>query len=476
MKVTQAAAAEDCSVAGLATIIEQDAGLSALVLRAVNSAYYAPRVKLASASRAVSFLGVEAVRNLVLSVAARGMFAIPASFPVETFWERSLSRAAAARGLCELLGRPRADEFFTMGLCQDIGILVQIQQAPGGADALGAAIDEPADLRWAGERQTLEGHDIVGARMLVEWGLPDVFTAPILFHHKPDEAPEEHRFRAELLGAAEALSDLSARPTTRGLQIARKQVEALGAEPQALGRLVERVNEIVELSSDVLDIRVGRRPSLEEIVATATEGLLALNLSYQELTTQLRQTLSAQQQMAEELRRVNDQLKELASTDPLTGLANRRAFDDALARELAQARRQKHPLSLLMLDIDHFKKFNDSYGHDTGDSVLVAVAQAMANALRSSDLAARYGGEEFCAILPATPLAGAQIAGERVRAAIEALRLPWRESELRVTASVGCAEVRDLGAQRAATVTLRSADDALYAAKEAGRNRVMTAS
>lgn len=168
-------------------------------------------------------------------------------------------------------------------------------------------------------------------------------------------------------------------------------------------------------------------------------------------------------------------LQDLAAKDGLTGIANRRSFDQALATEWQRAMRETHPLTLLMVDVDHFKHYNDTYGHLAGDECLKRIASAMANTpLRAYDLVARYGGEEFAIILPEVTAAGAQAVAERIRAAVEHLGIPDTTSEAGVvTISIGAATANALIGSTP-TQLVAAADAALYQAKHAGRNRVVT--
>jgi len=183
---------------------------------------------------------------------------------------------------------------------------------------------------------------------------------------------------------------------------------------------------------------------------------------------QLRQTEALLQQANEELFR-------LATTDALTGIANRRSFDDHLEREWRRMVREQSPLSLLMADIDFFKNYNDRYGHQAGDACLHAVAEAIrSRACRPGDFIARYGGEEFVVILPGTPAAGALYIAEEIRRAVRALEIPHADSRVDafVTLSLGVAQTVP-AAGRTPEALLREADRALYAAKNQGRNRVV---
>lgn len=169
--------------------------------------------------------------------------------------------------------------------------------------------------------------------------------------------------------------------------------------------------------------------------------------------------------------RLTEELARLAVTDPLSGLANRRRFMEALHAEIERTRRSGRPFSLLMLDIDHFKRVNDTYGHNVGDKVIVALAKTVAAGVREIDTAGRLGGEEFGIILADTGLEGAIIAAERLRRAVEAMVVPTEDgTPLRVTVSIGAAERgRD---ETAPEELLRRADTALYTSKNSGRNKV----
>ncbi|MFT3957007.1 MAG: diguanylate cyclase [Piscinibacter sp.] len=171
-----------------------------------------------------------------------------------------------------------------------------------------------------------------------------------------------------------------------------------------------------------------------------------------------------------ELAEANSRLEALASRDGLTGLFNRRAADDRLANEIARHRRSGRALGVVLLDVDHFKRVNDTHGHAAGDEVLHEVACRLVGASRSTDFVARFGGEEFLVLLPETDADGAAVAAEKLRAAIEAGPIG---AVGRVTASLGLCV--DAQAHGGATAALKAADEALYDAKTAGRNRVVRA-
>mgnify|MGYP000227023029 CR=1 FL=1 len=175
-----------------------------------------------------------------------------------------------------------------------------------------------------------------------------------------------------------------------------------------------------------------------------------------------------------QLKRKSDMLQRLSDMDALTGIPNRRRFDEAYEKEWRRSLREGSPVSVIMIDIDYFKKYNDNYGHGEGDVCLRTVAHTLRGCLnRSMDFVARYGGEEFIVLLPATEAAGAAIMAETMRKAIVAKQLPHAYSECAdyVSISLGVATVIPvMGLERDELV--KSADEMLYKAKDAGRNRV----
>ena len=179
--------------------------------------------------------------------------------------------------------------------------------------------------------------------------------------------------------------------------------------------------------------------------------------------------------MARELRRrqrAEQELAQLAATDSLTGLANRRALDQTLATEWARAQRSGKPLSLLMIDADHFKAFNDRHGHPVGDEALRRLAQVISdNIRRPGDMAARYGGEEFAVVLPETDELGAMSLAQKIRTAMAALA-PFKGDRQAITVSIG-ASTASPPSDGTVEQLLRKADQALYRAKHEGRDRAV---
>lgn len=222
---------------------------------------------------------------------------------------------------------------------------------------------------------------------------------------------------------------------------------------------------VVEISRDELALR--QREMLQITIAILLGGLvLAGWLSFRIAGSVLRQLDTA----SCELRRQKEVAEALARTDALTGLANRRAFDEAAAQELERAKRYATPLTLIMTDLDHFKSINDSHGHHVGDLVLQNFAATLTRSVRGVDLVGRWGGEEFVILMPGTTLDEALQAAERMRLAVASTPTRYEDRSCGYTASFGVA------AFKPESPTLDSllgrADAALYRAKDTGRNRV----
>ena len=217
------------------------------------------------------------------------------------------------------------------------------------------------------------------------------------------------------------------------------------------GRLVAKGGRVVHVEGDFHFIMADGKP-----VASRT--------IFRDVT-QRKQLEFQMEQYQQELEAANVRLRALSTTDGLTGVRNRAAFNERLAEEFERARRYDHPLSLLLLDVDHFKSFNDTFGHPAGDGVLQEVVRLVAAAARGTDVVARYGGEEFAVVLPDTDFAGAMVLAERVRRAVANGDWVLRS----VTVSIGVATLSADTGDAAALV--READVALYESKRNGRNR-----
>ncbi|MGN7981696.1 sensor domain-containing diguanylate cyclase [Burkholderia sp. 22313] len=261
--------------------------------------------------------------------------------------------------------------------------------------------------------------------------------------------------------------DISQAATFRRFQSEREGVFSETASLDGVRRLyyfrhlpkLPLIIMVAEAEQDIYAAWRHRAMTIGALVATFGAAFIAVSIM---LGAQLRHRMRAE-----------SELVLLARTDGLTGLNNRRSFGEVLDREWRRARRARSVFSLLFVDVDRFKAYNDTYGHQAGDDALAAVARCIGdNIRRPVDTAARYGGEEFVVLLPDTPQTGAAQIAERIRAAIDQLALEHAGSEYgHVTASIGLASWTPEGDEEAGIV-IKAADEALYHAKATGRNKV----
>jgi diguanylate cyclase len=239
-----------------------------------------------------------------------------------------------------------------------------------------------------------------------------------------------------------------------------QQVQRAGGEARAYGKALDSYSSEIEGAEDVGRLRGVVEGLLQETQRVASRNAL--------LESQLSQSSGE----ILELRQSLEAVRHEAMTDALTGIANRKSFDEKLRNAAREAMENDEPLSLLFLDIDHFKRFNDTYGHQLGDQVLALVAKTLTDCVKGRDITARYGGEEFAIILPQTRLVDARRVAEQIRATMMRRRIVGRstgEDYGTVTLSIGVGGFRPgepLGE------LLGRADGALYLAKKNGRNRV----
>jgi diguanylate cyclase len=242
----------------------------------------------------------------------------------------------------------------------------------------------------------------------------------------------------------------------------RRNREVLSRLHELAARVANDVGQHQSRVEEINEELVSAKTSESDVVVTVVTRLIKTNQQMQQ------QLATAQEKLREQAKQMKCSAAE-ARTDALTGLANRRALDQELACQFEAFKRQGRKMALAMVDVDHFKRFNDIYGHQVGDRVLCGLAGDLLGQARPSDLVSRYGGEEFALVLPETSLETACDRAEQLRRAVEAARYRDGGAELRVTISVGVAVLTD-GDDPA--VLIRRADAALYASKRNGRNRV----
>ncbi len=266
-------------------------------------------------------------------------------------------------------------------------------------------------------------------------------------------------------------SPASASAETQELaQALRRFAEQLAEATGSLAQDIGEQNAELKLSMDSFDTLAGEPapPEVSELLGTVLSITTSMHATVQASHSELVRT----REEIEHLRLELQQSRQWMQQDPLTGMHNRRGMDVVLVREIARARRGGHALSVAMLDIDHFKQVNDTFGHAAGDRALVHLSEITRSVLRETDIMVRYGGEEFLMILPETDLNGAQFVVDRLRLVVQKTSLVYESRKIALTFSAGVAQLRT--DENGSALVIR-ADKAVLQAKREGRNRIVVA-
>ncbi len=465
LKILELARSDDTSLDDLARTISSDPALAGRMLKFVNSPSAGFGRQIATLDEAVNQIGLRGVQLMALSfsLVSSARVEVSPGFNFDLFWSRSLACAVAAKTFATNAGRIDPNEAFIIGLLHHIGQMAVACAVPRLYETvLAEAAMQPQALLAIEKEKLGANHIEAGVQLLQDWKLPDSIWRTISASHDA-AAP------ASLNGRVTAGRVLHIADVTAALLCDSK--EERGGKVEEILQLVKEHFEIDEAAwaglydqivrdwkayGQLLSVKAGTDKTFRDLQEEAREKIAALGAAT------VMENIGIKGQ--------NQQLQQQVRTDALTGVANRAAFDERLAGELERARRTNCPLALCLLDIDHFKQFNDTYGHPVGDQVLQAVAKALDGTIRKMDLVTRYGGEEFAVIAPECNLSKAGSLAERLREAVEELQVDVAGQQLKITTSVGVAFAQWPGFERTAAELIRAADARLYEAKLGGRN------
>lgn len=482
-KLITLTAREDATLADIGSLVSQDMSISAKILKVSNSAFYSFPQQIGSIKQAISILGMNAVRSLVLSFSFLSMRGgkKKSHFNFETFWERSLASAVATKLILEHVKGADTEEAFISGLLQNLGELVLARTYSEDYDkVLELVSGEKVDPLVAEESIFSMTHPAIGAAVAKKWGFPEVLYAPIQFHHAPLEYQGKNKSLESTIKAV-YLSDIlvnilkSDQPEVFHKKFRKESSRLLSLTAQDIERILEEIHLKVREAGKYFNLKIKNNKSVQEILQEANIRLSLINLDYDQMNKQLILAKIHLENLTKELEDKNRQLDSLANIDGLTGVYNHRYFQNSLDQEIGRAERHSSSLSILLIDIDHFKKFNDTYGHQVGDFVLTEFAETLKVNIRQYDTLARYGGEEFVIILPETEREDGLDVAEKLRLAIEQKIFQDKGESYHVTASFGHACGKPATDDHFNKDSLiKMADEALYEAKEKGRNQVIT--
>ncbi len=467
VEVIRLADDDDASVGDIAEAISNDPGLVIRLLRLANSAAYSRGSDVTNLRTAAGLLGIHTLKMVTLGFTLVADMSTD-RFDPSTIWRRSLATSVLARSLAARIDPELADDAFVAGLLANIGKLALAEE-----DAYVGRVKTVGPWMRPSQETDLMGFtsDEVTARILSAWDLPSTLIGAIRHRNEPmsDDCQTE---LAAVLHVADDAATLILIDDDAGRAGA---IDALTSSAAThFGMTIGEVESVIQdLAPELNDIAstfefdaISQSP-VEDIIKSAQSQLARLGLD-------LVSMLSAEQHRNESLVELNRQLEDAASTDALTGLPNRRTFDAYMANQIAGRIRSPRQtmLGLIIFDLDHFKGINDSFGHAIGDEVLTEFGRRLEDCSRRGELAARIGGEEFALVLPDVErpieLEGA---AERMRTLMGSEPVKTAVGPLLVTASVGGSYARVIDGETY-DILFKTADKALYSAKEAGRDRV----
>lgn len=449
---------------------ENDPGFVARALAYVNSAGLAIGRRVTSVQHAVALLGIRGTRNLALGMVV--MELTPNGPEGAVLLGVCLRRAVIAKLFAEELKRPHPDDYFTMGMLLEVGLLVKARtDLESATHFAGAAANTRITLeRAAGQ----EDHAKLGARLARSWQLGEEIAKALLFHHSRSPTSSPFSELAWLTELAAGVFENGEAPRSRAQLV--EAASSLEISAQVVDHVLQQTPPAVAQAAQRFGRDVGPQASLDSLLHNTDETIGELSRNYAEVVGQLETLLQEKERLQQALQKADEKLANTALVDDVSGLPNERAFREALTRDLARADRSRTHLSLMLVEIDHFKAFAELAGPAGVDQALGSISEVLLSCIRVSDVIARIGSDVFALLLPATHLEGALIVAERACGRVADGNYTTPSGGFRVTVSIGVAATMGPQCRDQADALLAAAENGLVLARNAGRNRVMVGS
>jgi diguanylate cyclase (GGDEF)-like protein len=471
---------DDVSIDALAKVVQNDPALTAKILKVVNSSMFGIPREIGSIRQAMVILGLRTVKVLTLSFALVDSVQKTgdSGLNVAEYWRRSLTTSVAARLLAKIALPRQTEEAFVAGLLSDLGLFAAWRCAPAEYSPVFAAAQSYGEGLCEIEARTFGvTHADLSRELLRKWNLPESVCAAVGAHHGKDieQLTGESRALANVVFAATRIADVFCghTPAAKLDEVRSRSAAQLGVNPESINEAMAALEAHVKETASLLSLDIGATTGYAQLQLDAAAQLASVGMEAEMERAAASRREEAARNEAQRLQAEKAAILEVASTDGLTRVANRAAFDRRLEEELGRAETGGRGLGLILLDVDHFKRFNDTHGHQAGDEVLRQVAACLRDVAGSAGLVARYGGEEFAVICLEDAANQVRSLAESIRAAIEARPVNYEGKTLRVTASLGVSYAEPKRRRLPAEI-VESADRRLYAAKRGGRNRVDT--
>jgi diguanylate cyclase (GGDEF)-like protein len=471
MQVIEHAKKDDSDSALIAGILEKDPALASKIVALANSAANFPRSPIVTVKDAITRMGLDMTMTLALSFSfAKAMHDCDMnSMDHEVFWRRCLVSGVVARVIAKYQGLDKPERFFLAGLIQDIGMLVinEIESDRYGVVYHSAQNHDELHRFEKGEFRTT--HTDVGAWLLKFWGMPNFYVDLIKNSH------------------SECTSKSS--PELKSVVFAGKYAElwVLEDTPEQMGNLLDQGDKCKLFSSneitEIIEQVTAQLPSINNVFETNIQtDFSAADLIEEAKHLLVERNLKLMQQLAQaqtevaEVRASEKQLKDQLKKDQLTGIYNRTYIESISEKAFLRADKTKTPLTIMFLDIDHFKQVNDKYGHQSGDLALKQFARALIKFSGKNCYVGRYGGEEFVVVMPGISSDIAITIANRIRLGLKKTPLKVADN-IRITLSSSVGIATHLPSQgksfASAERLLDAADKTMYQAKRTGRDKAM---
>lgn len=441
------------NLAQISECVAYDPALAFKILKVANSPLYSTRCSATNIRQAVNLMGTHATVTVALSFLLIRTFCDADSSAHQLgFWKRSILSALSCRLLSERFDFNQ-DDLLVAGLLQNIGMLVLRTAFPEKYLSIATLLNEEA-IRSAEKERFGAGHDEVGYWLLKKWRFPDYLAFACVAGHG---APPENATMPSQEGCV-AVSGYFAdvflnHGDTHSVYLVTDMARRwLGMDADVTTAVLEKMGACTKEFESLFEVSLIEVDQVEEIVAQAKELIMIADLGRLRV------------------------LEESAQRDALTGVHNRSYFNSEFEREFEASTKYGSPLAIAFIDVDHFKRVNDSYGHAAGDSALISLSRLISSQIRNSDIFARYGGEEFVVLFPGTSMEAAWNVLTRIKETIASFVHTFSAESFNLTISIGLAAYEDATmVYESPAEVLHAADRALYEAKSMGRNRIIKA-
>lgn len=461
----------DLSIPALESVVLQDPALTAKVMRLANSTLFGAAGRITTMSHALSCMDIYAARLITLSFHLEPSADSRRDCPLFAIWRESRAISILTNLFARRFWDVNLDEAKVAGILANLGELVLAQIAADGDQK-----NNPAPRSYAGGHTGGVDPAQVAGMLFARWQFPSRLVDPIQAHRQPkaiETLPDQPRELAKVLHLAELFADALLHNNDEKLRIgaALAEVWARIDAPALDGILAEAKTELEQQHLEERDTTY----LAEDLLSQAKKQMVQVSLVTAKNLMEAARKVERNRQQLDDLQNERNRLAQQVTTDPLTDIGNRKYFDMRLGEEVNRCKRKRSALSLVLFDLDHFKRLNDTFGHQAGDMVLRSAAREIKKAMRTTDVVARYGGEEFAIIAPGTDRDGAIASAERMRACLENVSVLYNGRRLQVTASFGVVTVVNPDELRSPEQLVELTDACLYEAKRAGRNCVRSA-